>query len=132
MGGGRNWRSRPQIGPIERQGMSTIGPTFNGFRHARSDSNRLDTTRLALWVRTDYNAPARKMAFAGDEASMAGHPTVSHMKLNLMLAVMFIVAAPTIAQAQQLEAIDKPTLQEAERLVETIRADGEKLQAYCE
>src|SRR5690242_7095487 len=57
------------------------------------------------------------------------------MNFNLMLAVMLIVAAPTIAQAQQFEPGGhpiKPTLQEAQRLVQTITADREKVQVYCE
>src|SRR5437868_1678371 len=77
-----------------------------------------------------------KLAFVGDEGSCCW-PAYrrSNMNLNLMLAVMLIVAATTIAQAQQFEPGGhpiKPTLQEAQRLVQTITSDREKLQVYCE
>ena len=57
------------------------------------------------------------------------------MTLKLILAVTLIAAAPPVAFAQKDDPVDhapKPTVEEAQKLVQTISSDKTKLQAYCE
>src|SRR6476660_9634515 len=57
------------------------------------------------------------------------------MKLNLLMAVATFAAAPAIAFAQKDAPADhaaKPTLADAQNVVQTISNDKAKLQAYCE
>ena len=57
------------------------------------------------------------------------------MNFKLLMAVTLFVAAPIIAFAQSDKPnaqSSKPTIEEAQKLVETITGDKEKLKAYCE
>jgi hypothetical protein len=57
------------------------------------------------------------------------------MNFKLVLAVTLIAAAPVVSFAQKDNPVDhvpKPTLEEAQKLVQTISDDKAKLQAYCE
>ena len=57
------------------------------------------------------------------------------MTLKLILAVTLIAVAPTVAFAQKDDPVDqapKPTVEEAQKLVQTISSDKTKLQIYCE
>jgi hypothetical protein len=57
------------------------------------------------------------------------------MTLKLILAVTLTAAAPTVAFAQKDDPVDqapKPTVEEAQKLVQTISSDKTKLQVYCE
>ena len=57
------------------------------------------------------------------------------MTLKLILAVTLIAVAPTVAFAQKDDPVDqapKPTVEEAQKLVQTISSDKTKLQVYCE
>ena len=57
------------------------------------------------------------------------------MTLKLILAVTLIAVAPAIAFAQRDDPVDhapKPTVEGAQKLVQTISSDKAKLQAYCE
>jgi hypothetical protein len=57
------------------------------------------------------------------------------MTLKLILAVTLIAVAPTAAFAQKDDPVDqapKPTVEEAQKLVQTISSDKTKLQVYCE
>jgi hypothetical protein len=58
------------------------------------------------------------------------------MTLKLILAVVTLIAtAPPVAFAQKDDPVDhapKSTVEEAQKLVQTISSDKTKLQAYCE
>ena len=56
------------------------------------------------------------------------------MTLKLFVAVSVLAAAPIVAFAQQDPNAQpwKPTIEDAQKLVETISADKDKLKAYCE
>jgi len=56
------------------------------------------------------------------------------MRLKLFVAAAVFVAAPIVALAQQDTSIQslKPTIEDAQKLVETISGDKDKLKAYCE
>ena len=57
------------------------------------------------------------------------------MTLKLILAVTLTAAAPTVAFAQKDDPVDqapKPTVEEAQKLVQTISSDKTQLQVYCE
>jgi hypothetical protein len=58
------------------------------------------------------------------------------MNLKLLVAVSLFVAVPMVAFAQQKgnppPKVPKPTVAEAQKLVQLISADKAKVQAYCE
>jgi hypothetical protein len=56
------------------------------------------------------------------------------MRLKLFVAATVFVAAPIAALAQQDTSIQslKPTIEDVQKLVETISGDKDKLKAYCE
>ena len=56
------------------------------------------------------------------------------MRLKLFVAATVFVAAPIVALTQQDTSIQslKPTIEDAQKLVETISGDKDKLKAYCE
>ena len=57
------------------------------------------------------------------------------MNLKLLIAAALFVAAPYVAFAQKDEPTDqapKPTLADAQKVVEMISNDKSKLQTYCE
>jgi hypothetical protein len=57
------------------------------------------------------------------------------MRLKLFVAVAIFVTASNAAFAQKDDADDqapKPTIEDAQKLVDTIRGDKTKLKAYCE
>jgi hypothetical protein len=57
------------------------------------------------------------------------------MNLKLLLAVTIFATAPILAFAQKDDPANqapKPTLADAQRVVQTISSDKTKLQAYCE
>jgi hypothetical protein len=57
------------------------------------------------------------------------------MRLKLLIAVGVIAAVPWAAFAQDDEqdvSVPKPTMEEAEKLVQTISGDTNKIQAYCD
>ncbi len=57
------------------------------------------------------------------------------MSLKLLMAVTIFAAAPIVAFAQKDDPANqalKPTLSDAQKVVQTIRNDKAKLQAYCE
>ena len=57
------------------------------------------------------------------------------MNLKLLLAVTIFATAPILAFAQKDDPANqapKPTLADAQKVVQTISSDKTKLQAYCE
>jgi hypothetical protein len=57
------------------------------------------------------------------------------MTLKFLVAAALFVAVPVVALAQSDKPnaqSSKPTIEEAQKLVETITGDKEKLKAYCE
>jgi hypothetical protein len=57
------------------------------------------------------------------------------MSLKILMAVTIFAAAPIVAFAQKDDPANqalKPTLSDAQKVVQTIRNDKAKLQAYCE
>jgi hypothetical protein len=57
------------------------------------------------------------------------------MNLKLLMAVPLFVAMPVIAFAQSNDGpakAPKPTIADAQKLVQTVSADKTKLQAYCD
>ena len=57
------------------------------------------------------------------------------MSLKILMAVTIFAAAPIVAFAQKDDPANhapKPTLSDAQKVVQTIRSDKAKLQAYCE
>jgi hypothetical protein len=57
------------------------------------------------------------------------------MNLKLLMAVMILAIAPTAVSAQKDDPVDhapKPTLADAQKVVELISNDESKLQTYCE
>jgi hypothetical protein len=58
------------------------------------------------------------------------------MKLKLVIAVSLFTALPMVAYAQQKSGppaqVPKPTIAEAQKLVQSISADKAKLKAYCD
>ena len=57
------------------------------------------------------------------------------MNLKLVLVVTLIAATPLVAFAQKDDPVDhvpKPSIQDAQKVVQTISNDKIKLQAYCE
>ena len=57
------------------------------------------------------------------------------MNLKLVLAVTLFAAVPMVAFAQKdgpATKVPKPTIAEAQKLVQTISGDKAKLQAYCD
>jgi hypothetical protein len=57
------------------------------------------------------------------------------MNLNFLMAVTIFATAPFVAFAQKDAPVDhapKPTLADAQKVVQTISGDKTKLQAYCE
>jgi hypothetical protein len=57
------------------------------------------------------------------------------MTLKFLVAVSILAAAPSSAFAQQDNPNDQPwmpTIEDAQKLVETISGDKDKLKAYCE
>jgi hypothetical protein len=57
------------------------------------------------------------------------------MTLKVLVAAALFVAVPVVAFAQSDKPnapSSKPTIEEAQKLVETITGDKEKLKAYCE
>jgi hypothetical protein len=56
------------------------------------------------------------------------------MNLKLVVAMSLFIAMPALAQAQKdgpAAAAPKPTVAEAQKVVQTIGGDKTKLQAYC-
>jgi hypothetical protein len=57
------------------------------------------------------------------------------MNLKLVVAVSLFAAVPVVAFAQKdapATKVPKPTIADAQKLVQTISADKAKLQAYCD
>jgi hypothetical protein len=57
------------------------------------------------------------------------------MNLKLVVAVSLFAAVPVVALAQKdapATKVPKPTIADAQKLVQTISADKAKLQAYCD
>jgi hypothetical protein len=57
------------------------------------------------------------------------------MNLRLLMAAVILVAAPAVASAQSDKPNTqpwKPSIEEVQKLVETIGGDKDKLRAYCE
>jgi hypothetical protein len=57
------------------------------------------------------------------------------MRLKLFVAVTILASAPIVAFAQKDDPENKapkPTVEDAQKLVQTISSDQNKLQAYCE
>jgi hypothetical protein len=57
------------------------------------------------------------------------------MNLKLVVAISLFATLPTLAQAQKdgpAAAVPKPTVAEAQKVVQTIGGDKSKLQAYCD
>jgi hypothetical protein len=54
------------------------------------------------------------------------------MNLKLLMAVAISATAPTAVFAQKDERAPKPTLADAQNVVQTISNDKAKLKAYCE
>ena len=57
------------------------------------------------------------------------------MSLKLLMAVTIFAAAPIVAFAQKDDPANhapKPTLSDAQKVVQTISSDKTKLQAYCD
>jgi hypothetical protein len=57
------------------------------------------------------------------------------MRVRLLMAVGVMAVVPWAALAQDDEqdvSVPKPTMEEAEKLVQTISGDTNKLQAYCD
>ena len=57
------------------------------------------------------------------------------MSLKLLMAVTIFAAAPIVAFAQKDDPANhapKPTLADAQKVVQTISSDKTKLQAYCD
>ncbi|MGB8898059.1 MAG: hypothetical protein WCC90_01860, partial [Methylocella sp.] len=57
------------------------------------------------------------------------------MTLRLFVAVTIFAAAPIVAFAQKDDPANrppKPTVEDAQKVVQTISSDKNKLQAYCE
>jgi hypothetical protein len=62
-------------------------------------------------------------------------PTEAAMRLRLFVAVAIFAAAPIVAFAQKDDPANrppKPTVEDAQKVVQTISSDKNKLQAYCE
>ena len=57
------------------------------------------------------------------------------MRLKLFTAVTILAAAPIVALAQNDDAtsqVPKPTVEDAQKIVQAVSSDKTKLQAYCE
>jgi hypothetical protein len=54
------------------------------------------------------------------------------MRLKLVMAVTIFAAAPIAAFAQKDDPPPKPTVDDAQKVVQAISSDKDKLQAYCE
>jgi hypothetical protein len=54
------------------------------------------------------------------------------MKLKLLMAVTMFAIAPIAAFAQKDHPTPKPTVEDAQKVVQAISSDKNKLQAYCE
>ena len=57
------------------------------------------------------------------------------MRLKLFTAVTILAAAPIVALAQNDDAtsrVPKPTIEDAQKIVQAVSSDKTKLQAYCE
>ena len=57
------------------------------------------------------------------------------MNLNLLTVIAIIATAPIVALAQTddtTNAVPKPTVEELQKLVQTIASDEAKLKVYCE
>jgi hypothetical protein len=54
------------------------------------------------------------------------------MKLKLLMAVTMFAITPIVAFAQKDDPLPKPTAEDAQKVVQAISSDKNKLQAYCE
>ena len=57
------------------------------------------------------------------------------MRLKLFAALTILAAAPIVALAQNDDAtsqVPKPTIEDAQKIVQAVSSDKTKLQAYCE
>ena len=54
------------------------------------------------------------------------------MRLKLFMAVTILATAPIAGFAQKNEPPPKPTVEDAQKVVQAISSDKDKLQAYCE
>ena len=57
------------------------------------------------------------------------------MKLKLLAALVIFIAAPIVAFAQSDKPnaqFSKPTIEDAQKFVQTISSDKDKLKAYCD
>jgi hypothetical protein len=75
------------------------------------------------------------MHFRPPDVNLAVTPACSaelSMRLKRAIAILAIVAAPLMAQAQQQKAVPKPTKADAERVVKIVSADKAKAALYCQ
>jgi hypothetical protein len=98
-------------------------------KHRRSGGNRTH-----FYLSFVVCAPSRQCC----RSSPAFSPTIPlemSMNLKLVVAVSLFAAVPAVAFAQKdapATKVPKPTIADAQKLVQTVSGDKAKLQAYCD